>query len=246
MTPGSIELVRPDWPVSARVRACSTTRRGGVSGAPWHSLNLGGHVGDDMSAVVRNRERLARHLALPAEPLWLDQVHGSRVRSAGDHDACADACYADTPGRVCVVLTADCLPVLFSSRDGDEVAAAHAGWRGLLAGVLEETLSRFRGPREGIVAWLGPAIGPGAFEVGDDVHTAFVDEDKAAGSHFIANRPGHWLADLYGLATLRLERAGVGAVYGGGHCTYSDATRYFSYRRDGVTGRMASLIWLQP
>ena len=155
MAPGSIELVRPDWPVSARVRACSTTRRGGVSGAPWHSLNLGGHVGDEMSAVVRNRERLARHLALPAEPLWLDQVHGSRVRSAGDHDACADACYADTPGRVCVVLTADCLPVLFSSRDGDEVAAAHAGWRGLLAGVLESTVASFEDPPQSLMAWLG-------------------------------------------------------------------------------------------
>ncbi|MDJ0740699.1 MAG: peptidoglycan editing factor PgeF [Gammaproteobacteria bacterium] len=246
MTPTAIELIRPDWPAPSPVAACSTTRTGGVSAAPWDSLNLAMHVGDDPGAVAANRALLAAELDLGAEPLWLRQVHGTRVRAVGDNDDCADAAFSDRAAQICVVMTADCLPVLLCSRRGDAIAAAHAGWRGLLAGVLEQTVACFGGAADDVLAWLGPAIGPQAFEVGDDVHNAFVDEDPAAAAHFAANRPGHWLADIYGLARMRLSRAGVTAVYGGGRCTYSDPERFFSYRRDGVTGRMASLIWLQP
>ncbi len=246
MTANPIELIRPDWPAPARVHAWSTLRAGGVSAAPWGSLNLGAHVGDDPDAVVANRERLAHRLQLPSQPLWLQQVHGTRVRPAADADACADACLADRPQQVCVVMTADCLPVLLCDRAGSKVAAAHAGWRGLLDGVLERTVVAFDGEPGQLLAWLGPAIGPRAFEVGDEVRDAFVTEDGAAARCFVANRDGHWLADLYGLARLRLARSGVHAVFGGGRCTYSEPACFYSYRRDGVTGRMASLIWLQP
>ena len=245
MSTSTIELIRPDWPAPARVQAWSTTRAGGVSVAPWDSLNLGVHVGDAPDAVNRNRQRLGDRLQLPEEPLWLQQVHGDRVRPAEDSDACADACLADRAGQVCVVMTADCLPVLLCNRGGSKVAAAHAGWRGLHSGILERTVAAF-GERPGeLIAWLGPAIGPQAFEVGDEVRDAFVAEDADAAMHFTANREGHWLADLYGLARLRLTRSGVDAVFGGGRCTFSEPASFFSYRRDGVTGRMASLIWLQ-
>ena len=241
-----IEPIRPDWPAPARVRAWSTTRRGGVSVAPWHGLNLGTHVGDDPDAVAENRRRLVRQLQLPAEPLWLQQVHGTRVRPAADGDVCADACLADRPEQVCAVMTADCLPVLLCDRAGSQVAAAHAGWRGLLGGVLERTVTAFDEDPAQLLAWLGPAIGPQAFEVGDEVRKAFVDADGSAARQFAASRSGHWLADLYGLARLRLARSGVHAVSGGEHCTYRDPANFYSYRRDGITGRMASLIWLQP
>ena len=204
-----IELIRPDWPAPASVQACSTLRTGGVSAASWDSLNLGAHVGDDPDAVAENRRRLSAHLQLPAQPLWLQQVHGTRVRPAVDTDACADACLADCPQQVCVVMTADCLPVLLCDRTGSKVAAAHAGWRGLLGGVLERTVMAFGEEPGQLLAWLGPAIGPSVFEVGDEVRGAFVTEDGAAARFFVANRDGHWLADLYGLARLRLARSGV-------------------------------------
>jgi YfiH family protein len=228
------------------VRACTTTRAGGVSEGPWASLNLGDHVDDDPAAVAANRARLAGELALPREPQWLRQVHGTRVRAPDAEADCADACFEDRPGRVCAVLTADCLPVLLCNAAGTRVAAAHAGWRGLVAGVLEQTAARFDDPPAQILAWLGPAIGPQAFEVGDEVRAAFVGADTAAAAHFVAKRPGHWLADLYGLARLRLARAGITQVSGGGFCTYREPERFYSYRRDGITGRMASLIWIQP
>lgn len=241
----SIECIVPQWPAPPTVGAATTTRRGGVSRGAWRSLNLAAHVDDDADAVTENRARLARTLDLPAEPLWLDQVHGTAVRIAGvDTDACADACFADRRGVVCAVLTADCLPVLLCDAQGTAVAAVHAGWRGLLAGVIEKALQCFSARRQDLMAWLGPAIGPNAFEVGDEVRSAFVDLDAAAARCFTGNRPGHWLADLYGLARLRLQHAGVDSVYGGELCTYSDSARFYSYRRDGVTGRMASLIWL--
>jgi YfiH family protein len=246
VTSTPIELIRPDWPAPSRVHACTSTRVGGVSAPPCDGLNLAAHVGDDPAAVRENRDRLADFLELPAPPRWLDQVHGTRVQRPGDADACADAAYADRPGDVCVVMTADCLPVLLTTVRGDAVAAAHAGWRGLLAGVLEGTVRQFAAPAGEMLAWLGPAIGPGAFEVGDEVRDAFVAEDAAAASGFVAGRRGHWLADLYGLARRRLWRAGVTRVYGGHWCTHGDAQRFFSYRRDGRTGRMASLIWIQP
>ncbi len=244
-TAQKIECIRPEWAAPANVRACSTTRVGGVSVGPWAGLNLGDHVEDDAPAVAENRARLRAQLALPGEPQWLRQVHGTQVSVPGASCECADACFEDRSGRVCAVMTADCLPVLLCNVAGTRVAAVHAGWRGLLAGVLEYTLTRFSDPPGELLAWLGPAIGPAAFEVGDEVREAFVTDDPAAAAQFRAHGPGHWLADLYGLARLRLDRQGVTAVSGGGYCTFSDPQRFFSYRRDGVTGRMASLIWLQ-
>lgn len=245
----------PDWPAPANVRACMTTRTGGVSRPPWDSLNPAGHVGDDPAAVAANRAILRRHL--PAEPLWLEQVHGCDVVARSEETTvdlpppCADASLARRPGQVCAVLTADCLPVLLCDRAGTVVAAAHAGWRGLAAGVLEATVARMAVPPCEVLAWLGAAIGPDAFEVGDEVREAFVARHPLAAVAFRPALPGtldgaprKWLADLYALARLRLAAAGVGEVYGGGLCTHADAARFYSYRRDGVTGRMASLIWL--
>ncbi|MCG6967062.1 MAG: peptidoglycan editing factor PgeF [Chromatiaceae bacterium] len=246
MTRTMIECIEPHWDAPACVRACTSTRGGGVSEGAWRSLNLAAHVGDDPLAVARNRARLHEHLELPNEPHWLDQVHGVQVRRPGSDLACADACFEDRPGQVCAVMTADCLPVLLCNLGGTRVAAAHAGWRGLLGGVLEQTLAAFGEGADQLLAWLGPAIGPQAFEVGDEVRAAFVAEDPASAPHFAEHGPGHWLADLYGLARLRLVRSGIGAVSGGDFCTYSEPRRFFSYRRDGVTGRIASLIWLQP
>lgn len=241
-----IDLIQPDWPAPASVMACSSTRSGGVSEAPWDSLNLAMHVGDSPEAVSTNRAQLAAQLALPSEPLWLDQVHGTRVHVPGEDDVCADAAYTNLPGEVCVVMTADCLPVLLCSRDGSGVAAVHAGWRGLLDGVLERAIAQFAVAPAKLMAWLGPAIGAEAFEVGGEVREAFVAHDPEAATHFVAGRRGHWYGDLFGLARQRLGNAGVAGVHGGGLCTYSDPERFYSYRRDGRTGRMASLIWLQP
>jgi hypothetical protein len=242
-----IECLHPEWPAPPRVRAAITTRAGGVSAAPWHSLNLADHVGDDPDRVAENRRRLREHGRLPAEPFWLQQVHGCDVADAGAAGAVcvADAAVATQPGAVCAVLTADCLPVLFCSRGGDWVAAAHAGWRGLAAGVLEQAVARAPAPAADLLAWLGPAIGPAAFEVGSEVRDAFLADDPGAAECFVASPAGRWLADLYGLARRRLARGGVGWVGGGGLCTFTDAGRFFSFRRDGTTGRMASLIWLE-
>jgi len=242
------EWLQAEWPAPANVRTASTLRTGGVSELPFDSLNLGDHVGDAPEAVRSNRQRLREALRLPDEPCWLNQVHGSRVIEAGKWAAPpeADACIARTAGQVCVVMTADCLPVLFCNREGDRVAAAHAGWRGLAGGVLESTVNSLGLPGSQLMAWLGPAIGPDAFEVGDEVRIAFTARDAVAAQAFRpSHRAGHWLADLYLLARQDLARLGVHAVYGGGLCTYSDELRFFSYRRDGKCGRMASLIWLE-
>lgn len=242
-----ISFLRPDWPAPAQVRAASTLRHGGFSRAPYESLNLGAHVGDAPEDVRANRRALTRALALGREPLWLTQVHGTAVADADAAPGCeADAVVATRPGEVCAVLTADCLPVLFTTVRGDAVAAAHAGWRGLYAGVLERTVERMGAGGADILAWLGPAIGPSAFEVGNEVREAFVEKDEGAAAAFAPSRPGHWLADLYRLARRRLESVGVMAVYGGGLCTFSEPERFFSYRRDGRTGRMASLVWIEP
>lgn len=239
-----VAAIRPDWPAPARVRACMTTRAGGVSRAPWASFNLGDHVGDDPAHVAANRSRLRE--MLPAEPAWLTQVHGTRVAEPGrDTDFQADAAVARMAGQVCAVLTADCLPVLFCDRAGSVVAVAHAGWRGLAAGVLEATVSAMRVPPGEILAWMGAAIGPQAFEVGDEVRAAFVAQHAATAAAFVSRAPGKWLADIYALARLRLGSVGVHAVHGGGRCTFGEADTFFSYRRDGVTGRMAALIWLE-
>ena len=246
MTEPVIELVRPDWPAPASVRAASTTRTGGVSQGTYASLNLGDHVDDEPTRVAENRRRLAVALRLPSEPNWLQQVHGTRVRLPGGNPECADACIEDRPGRACVVMTADCLPVLFCNRAGTRVAAAHAGWRGLLAGVLEATIAAFDEAPGQLLAWLGPAIGPDVFEVGEEVRNAFVAVTPDATQRFRLHREDRWLADLYGLAHDRLVSAGVEQVFGGDRCTFSEPEAFFSYRRDGITGRMASLVWLQP
>ena len=234
-----------------------TTRAGGVSEGEYASLNLGRNGGDDPQRVARNRA-IVRAL-LPAEPMWLAQVHGAEVARAdpfriepertGEYripePPKADACVADAPGRVCVVLTADCMPVFFCDAAGTRVAAAHAGWRGLAAGVLENTVAALGVPAENVLAWMGPAIGPDAFEVGPEVREAFVARDPGAESAFRPGKPGKLMADLYALARGRLERAGVRSVHGGGFCTYRDAARFFSYRRAQQSGRMGAFIWME-
>jgi YfiH family protein len=241
-------FLTPDWPAPDRVRAAVSTRLGGVSGGAYTGFNLGAHVGDDPSAVADNRALLARHLGLSQAPCWLEQVHGVDVvelEAAVGATPTADASVGRTADHVCAVLTADCLPVLLTDERGSVVAAAHAGWRGLAAGVLENTVQAMQGAPEQLMAWLGPAIGPDAFEVGAEVRAAFVSDDAGCRGCFReARRPGHFLADIFGLARRRLARAGVSGVYGGGLCTASDETRFFSYRRDATCGRMASLIWL--
>ncbi|WP_296749491.1 peptidoglycan editing factor PgeF [Thiobacillus sp.] len=234
----------PDWPAPARVKSLMTTRAGGVSLAPWGGLNLGDHVGDDPARVAANRSRLRERL--PAEPGWLRQVHSAHAVEVGrEPNPEADASFTRETGQVCAVLTADCLPVLFCDRAGSVVAAAHAGWRGLAGGVLEATVAAMQAPPGEILAWMGAAIGPQAFEVGDEVRQAFVNRHPEAGAAFVPHAPGKWLADIYQLARIRLGHAGVQAIHGGGRCTFSEADSFYSYRRDGVTGRMASLIWLE-
>lgn len=236
----------PDWPASPAVRALTTTRRGGLSSGPWASMNPADHVGDDPVAVAANRARLRAVLALPAEPVWLQQVHGVQVVDAARAGVRpeGDAAWTDRPGVVCAVLTADCLPVVLADRAGRCVAVAHAGWRGLAAGVLEATVAQLPVPPGELLAWLGPAIGPAAFEVGGEVRDTFVAQDAQATTAFAPGVDGRWVADLYRLGRQRLASCGVTDVHGGGWCTCHDSTRFFSYRRDGTTGRMATLVWL--
>ena len=242
-------FITPDWPAPANVRTLITTRRGGVSRGVYASLNLGDHVGDDPLAVAKNRALVSHRIG--ARPLWLKQVHGTHVVEAGDCLAAdpngvpeADASFTHRTGVACAVMTADCLPVLFCNPAGTVVAAAHAGWRGLLDGVLEATMGTLGAPGDELIAYLGPAIGPQAFEVGDEVRAAFVARSRNAEEAFHPGNQGKWFADLYLLARQRLSARGVAQVYGGDYCTVTDADRFFSYRRDGQTGRMASLIWL--
>jgi hypothetical protein len=238
-------LLVPDWPAPANIRALQTTRLGGVSAAPYASLNLGSHVGDAPLAVARNRMLL--NTVLPTEPVWLEQVHGTVVADA-DKAGCrtvADACIARRPGSVCVVMTADCLPVLLCDGQGSVVAAVHAGWKGLAAGVIESTVQAMEVAPQNLMAWLGPAIGQQAFEVGEEVRAEFVKADPQAVAAFIPGASGKWLADIYALARLRLQTLGISQIYGGGRCTYSEPETFFSYRRDGVTGRMGTFIWLE-
>jgi YfiH family protein len=251
LTPPFIE---PDWSAPASVQALCTTRQGGCSVAPYESFNLAHHVGDKKSSVAQNRACLVAALPAGVELSWLSQVHGTAVVEAGrgGHTPEADALWSRNPGVACAVLTADCLPVLLCSVSGDVVAAAHAGWRGLLAGVLEATVGAMDTHPEQVLAWLGPAIGPAAFEVGPEVREAFLAEASPTGlpamdacftSH--PDRTGYWIADLYALARVRLGALGVTRIYGGGLCTHTDSQQFFSYRRDGQTGRMASLILLR-
>ncbi len=242
-----IRPIVPDWPAPASVRAVSTTRQGGGSVGAWAGFNLGDHVDDDPAAVLANRDQLQQAVGEGVALQWLQQVHGIELVEAQDDGEvrCADASYSQRVGQACLVMTADCLPVLFCDRAGSRVAAAHAGWRGLLDGVLESTVARLGTDPGEILCWLGPAIGPDAFEVGDEVRRGFCAADAQAQTCFKPGaEAGKWLADLYGLARQRLQHCGVTAVYGGDRCTFSEAETFYSYRRDGVTGRMASLVWL--
>jgi polyphenol oxidase len=241
-------LLEMNWQLPRGVFAACTTRLGGVSEAPWNTFNLATHVGDDLAHVATNRARLRTMLNLGLEPAWLTQVHGIVV---ADLDAAppsampatADASVSSRAGAACVVMVADCLPVLFCSSDGQRVGAAHAGWRGLAAGVLERTVAAMGVPANELMAWLGPAISQEQFEVGDEVRETFVKADRAANSRFRMNARGRWQADLVGLARLRLATLGVSHVSGGNWCTFADRERFYSHRRDGKGGRLAALIW---
>ncbi|QLG86802.1 peptidoglycan editing factor PgeF [Chitinibacter bivalviorum] len=237
-------LITPNWPAPANVKALQTTRLGGVSLPPFGSFNLGSHVSDLPEHVAANRALLTQ--ALPQAPAWLNQVHGVDVVDAASVTSPidADASYTRQRGAVSVVMTADCLPLLFCDRAGTVVAAAHAGWRGLCNGVIEATVAKMDCPASDILVWLGPAIGPSAFEVGDEVRAAFMAIDEQAEQAFVAQGGGKWLANIYLLAHQRLHTLGITAIYGGDQCTVTQAETYFSYRRDGQTGRLASLIWL--
>lgn len=234
------DWIIPDWPVPPNVHALCTTRSGGCSEGPWSSMNLGTHCGDDPACVQQNRNMLAG--LLPAEPLWLKQVHGATAvyhQGAAMIEPEADGVVASGANQVCSILTADCLPVLFSNRDGTRVAAAHAGWRGLAGGVLESTLKALGEAPERIIAWLGPAIGPESYEVGKEVFGAFPGDQSGC----FKKRGNRWLMDLYGLARMQLAAAGLHSIHGGGYCTFLERERFYSYRRDGKTGRMACLVW---
>lgn len=247
MTESSPYFLLPDWSVSKRVKAYVTTRVGGVSQAPFDTMNLATHVGDNSTSVAQNRALLKQRLDLPAEPRWLEQVHGTEVADSNSAAQCkADAFYTNKSNIVCSVLTADCLPVFIAERDGKEVAVAHAGWKGLLKGVIEHTVGRFECNQKHLSVWLGPAIGPKKFEVGAEVVAAFKDEagNDDISYAFTGLGEGNWLADIYGLARFRLQRLGINNITGGNFCTVTDRQMFYSYRRDGVTGRMASLIWI--
>lgn len=251
-----MSFIEPQWPASPSIHALVSTRLGGVSKVPFDSLNLGDHVGDRNEDVLQNRAIFAK--GMPAEPIWLKQTHSTRVSTPQSRQSNpllnieADASVTNTPGEVLAIMTADCLPVLFANKEGSTIGAAHAGWRGLCAGILENTINELlnlsddKNPAN-VMAWLGPAIGPQSFEVGEDVVTAFMDSGSPVALNAfksIDQRPGKFLADIYQLARGRLEASGVKMVYGGQYCTVNDQEHFFSYRRDGKTGRFASAIWI--
>jgi YfiH family protein len=241
----AVSYLLPDWPAPEEVRAAFTLRSGGVSVAPYDMLNVGVHVGDAPEAVEENRARVLQALELPNDPVWLEQVHGIDVSHLDQAPLVtrADAAVTHSPEHVCAIQVADCLPVLFAACDGSAVGAAHAGWRGLAAGVLETTVRALAVDPSQLLAWMGPAIGPKHFEVGAEVREAFLANDAQAAEAFVANERGRWQCDLYALARRRLEAIGISSISGGGWCTYDDPSRFFSYRRDGQCGRMAALIW---
>ena len=245
----AVTCLRPDWPAPENVRALFTLRTGGVSTGAFASLNVGAQVQDDPAAVAENRRRIAAAFDLPGEPAWLSQVHGSRVvrlGTAATSGAAADGVVSSDAGRVCAIQVADCLPVLFAAGDGSVVGAAHAGWRGLAAGVLENTVAALGVPPARLLAWIGPGIGAVHFEVGPEVRAALMDAAPAAAAAgaFAPNARGRWQCDLVALARQRLSALGLRQIHGGDWCTYADPDRYFSHRRDGHSGRMVALIWL--
>lgn len=242
-----MRTIIPNWPAPENVLTVSTTRFGGVSAAPYSALNVGLHVGDDVSAVLTNRQLLKDHCWLTTEPAWLNQVHSPIVidLTAPLTDVIdADGSFTRVPGLACAIMTADCLPILLCNKQGTEVAAVHAGWRGLAAGVIDNAIAKFTCSAADIMVWMGPAIGPMAFEVGNDVRDQFIAVDTNATEAFVAHGD-KWLANLYLLARQRLQQHGINAIYGGDHCTFSDDELFYSYRRQAVTGRQASLIWLR-
>jgi polyphenol oxidase len=241
----NIRVIEPDWPAPAGIRAISTLRAGGFSQGRFAGLNLAAHVGDDAAAVAENRRCLREAFAFERQPSWLAQVHGINVVNldSGDAGLPADAAITRRAGPVCAILSADCLPILLTDSRGTTVAAAHAGWRGLAAGIIEATVDAVGKPGRDLLAWLGPAIGPAHFEVGAEVRDALMAGDPDAAGAFRINAQGRFMADLPGLARRRLQALGIGRIYGGGQCTFSDAARFYSYRRDGQTGRQATLIW---
>lgn len=241
-----LKTIKANWPAPANVQAYTSTRLGGVSKAPFESLNLGYSSGDDRLAVSQNREQLNRSLQLPNPPSWHTQTHSNIARHATDPTEEADALYSNEAGVVCVVQTADCLPVLLCNQAGNEVAAIHAGWRGLANDIIANTLKLFQSPASQLLAWLGPAISQSCFEVGAEVKAAFLAQSPLAEQAFInhPDTPDKYFADLYSLAKLQLNKLGIQSVFGGNYCTYTQPELFFSYRRDGTTGRMASLIWL--
>ena len=244
-----MQAINPNWSVPKNIHAFTTTREGGVSLTSYFSFNLGDHVGDNKSAVKTNRSLLVEKFGLPQTPIFLTQTHSTRVIQLpySGQNLEADAVYTNVPHQVCVVMTADCLPVLFTTTSGIEVAAAHAGWRGLCDGVLEETVKYFQAKPEDIIAWFGPAIGPTVFQVGIDVVKQFVEIDEKAKLAFQpdAIEEGKYLGNLYQIATQRLNNLGITQIYGGNHCTFNEKELFFSYRRDNQTGRMASVIWFE-
>lgn len=239
------ELIIPNWPAPKCVKAVSSTRFGGVSLAPYAGLNVGAHVGDDLHLVEQNRQRVTQLADMPSAPVWLNQTHSTEVvvlNAPTSKVLDADGAFTTQDGVVCSAMTADCLPILLTNTQGTQVAAVHAGWRGLANGIAENALNHFSGD---VMAWLGPAIGPSAFEVGDDVRQAFIEQHPQAHTAFTPGKQsGKWWANMSLLATQRLQRQGVKAIYGGDLCTYQDPERFYSYRRDGVTGRQASFIWI--
>ena len=236
-------FILPNWPAPANVHALQTNRDGGVSIAPYDSLNLGSHVNDNPMHVAQNRQMLSQYL--PSEPVWLNQVHGVNVVDAADTDFVpdADASYTTRKNVVCVTMTADCLPILVCDTAGTLIASIHAGWRSLCDGVIETTVAKLPAKPADLMAWLGPAIGPNAFEVGAEVRTQFIAKDAKSELAFKQHND-KYLADIYQIATQRLNNLGITQIYGGGECTFTDEKRFFSFRRDGATGRMATLIWL--
>jgi len=236
--------IKPDWPVADNIHAAVTLRTGGVSKGVFQSLNPALHVNDNAERVMTNRQHISQMLKLPAEPVWLEQVHGDRVIKADENAALkqADASFTEQPGVVCTVMTADCLPILLANANGSQIAAIHGGWRGLLAGVISNTVALFNSSNN-VIAWLGPAIGPDCFEVGAEVQSSFVAKSPKYSDAFKQKNQDKYLADIYQLARIELAMLGIKQVYGGDFCTVSDKQRFYSYRRDGETGRMATLIW---
>lgn len=242
-----LELIHPNWKVPDRVRALCTTRIGGVSINPYDEFNLATHVGDDFQSVQSNRDLLQKQLNLPTKPCWLNQTHSTNVTDLSHnklYNQDSDAAISKESGKIAVVMTADCLPILLCNREGTEVAAIHAGWRGLVDGIIENTLHKMDSDTSQLLAWIGPAISQNRFEVGQEVFDLFVDYDHRAVNRFDNNRPGHWFCDLPGLAEDRLRLQGVSDIYQSGLCSFNDASRFFSYRRNKVTGRMACMIWI--